>query len=178
MNESTENVFIHMGLPKSASTYLQSEVFPKLNCSIVPRNDPELDKIFSEYFHRPSNDFSLDISSILSGLSGTILFSNERSDIYTLDGRLRSLYIQMYKKLFPNSKIILVIRRQDNFVESLYKNNVMNGAWYSPLFYIGKKKNIMRNPKGVTFPVVDLSYLDWYDHIVELYSAFGKKMFW
>jgi len=92
------DIHFHLGLPKVASTYLQSEIFPHLNNSIFYRK-----REFLKY---------KEIDS--SNLSSNIIFSSEKDR--GLEEELNEIL-----KYHPNAKVILSIRRQDDWVLSKYK---------------------------------------------------------
>lgn len=91
-------IYFHLGLPKTASTFVQYEIFPKLT---------------DIKFYR-KHKFKLYKNLDKTELSGKYLFSSEK------DRKLANV-VDKISKLFPSAKIILVFRRHDDWILSKYK---------------------------------------------------------
>lgn len=104
MNNRQPEIYFHVGLERTATTFLQQKVFPKLTATTyVPK---------SKYW-----EFD---SIVAANGSGKYLVSHEFS---------RRLYdeIEKFSAKYPNARIILVLRRQDRWLASQYKRSVKNG---------------------------------------------------
>lgn len=101
-------IFIHVGLPKTGSTWLQHSYFPKLDLILI----------------KYKKDFKIIPKK------GKILISNE-----SLSGSPRSSvkfrYYLTYglKKSYPNAKIILGLREKKSWLKSLYNQGVKRGIY-------------------------------------------------
>lgn len=121
---------IHIGLHKTASTYLQNEVFTKLQDSEIIYNPTDLfyfinaiftldikeqayidsaKKIAKEYRDNQSNK-TLFLSS--EGISQLSFLQNYTENISTL------------ANIFPEAEIILYLREQSSWLESCYKESI------------------------------------------------------
>jgi len=93
-----QEIFIHIGLPKTGTTFLQEEIFPKLN----------------------NVNFILRDFSLAQYSEGKNLISNERiTGGITGDADYKTI-LDRIKKLFPNIKIIVVFRNKDEWIRSCY----------------------------------------------------------
>ncbi|MFB6257378.1 MAG: hypothetical protein ABEH38_01690 [Flavobacteriales bacterium] len=95
---SEKGLFLHLGLPKAASSYLQLKIFPKLQ----------------GIYHYPKPYFKRFPEILERAKGGRYLFSTE------MFGRL----CHRAKKIaqgYPDAGIILVLRRQDRWIRSKYK---------------------------------------------------------
>jgi len=99
-------IYFHVGLGKTGSTYLQKKVFPKLrNIKYIPTNQYRKSKI------------------ILNGKSeGNFLLSRE------FDIQLKQ-QLRWFVSTYPETKVIIVFRKHDQWLLSQYKRHVKNG-WY------------------------------------------------
>lgn len=167
-------MYIHIGLPKAASTFLQREFFPKLELKYIERNDPEMHRVINKALHDYSFCDSSEIKQFLDQMPKA-LYSHERLGSYANIGALQLSYFTTYKKLFLNPKIILIIRRQDTFAESLYKDTVGNGSWKTFKWYIGTKGDNLRREKQPTRQRLDKTYLHWNQLVKNLYGIFGEQ---
>lgn len=93
-------IFLHLGIPKAASTYLQLKVFPRLKGLTYYRK--KYFKQFPEIVKKAAPD------------EGPLLFSSEMYN--RLEERAQNI-----GREFPNAGIILVLRRQDRWIKSKYK---------------------------------------------------------
>jgi len=118
MNNKKKEIYFHVGLGKTGSTYIQYKFFPKLK------------GIY--YIQRTKYKKSIDI--IINTNYDKYLVSNE------FDRRLEQ-EVTKYSKVFPDTKIIMVLRRQDSWIASQYRRFVKNG--YSKSFdeFIDLKNN-------------------------------------
>ncbi len=91
-------LFFHLGLPKTASTFLQVKVFPRL-AGIT-------------YFRK--KHFNQFASIIAAGAHPRYLFSCE------FDRELEAK-MELIARDFPQAKILLVFRRHDQWIASKYK---------------------------------------------------------
>ncbi|MFP4448673.1 MAG: hypothetical protein ACLFPH_08045 [Bacteroidales bacterium] len=104
MNNKPE-VFFHVGLERTATTFLQKRIFPYLKDihHVTRKEYNNYEKIIAETNHKK------------------YLISNEISND-KLENELNKISLR-----FPNAKIILVMRRQDKWIASQYKRAVKNG---------------------------------------------------
>ncbi len=97
MNQDFE-IYFHLGMPKVASTFFQKEIFPNL----------------SEVTFYPKHQFHKYKQLSTNGLTGKYLFTSEK------DKGLEQTVDEILK-LFPSARIILFIRRHDDWILSKYR---------------------------------------------------------
>jgi hypothetical protein len=118
-------LFIHIGYPKTGTTFLQQRVFPKLKVNQIL--SPGVDYIAESRNYEPEHFIDLlNSQGNLRGYNKTII-SQE-----TLSGRSDGnpiwdshLMAQRLKQTFPEAKIIIVIRNQLDYILSLYTFRVV-----------------------------------------------------
>jgi len=124
-----KEIIIHIGLPKTGSTFLQTIIYPKLK---------DVCKVFGEFgeerFHWDSL-LSDDRINIISNeqISGRPNSSFKVADRYTV--------ISRFANMFPKARIIFVSREKKGWIKSLYREYVKScfGAysfdrWYDEVF--------------------------------------------
>ncbi|MCB9233630.1 MAG: sulfotransferase [Bacteroidia bacterium] len=128
------STIIHVGMPKTATTFLQKEVFPKVEGAFYYGRDHDLwDLIFHLPFkHRRFEDVGALQARIAAARERigekTLLISHE-----SLSGHPWHNFMNheegaaMLKELFPEAKILITLRRQDDFLESLYLHSLQVG---------------------------------------------------
>lgn len=134
-------IFIHVGLHKTGTTFLQQQVFPLVeNVNFITSfNDILLKKIDNDKINIISNET----------LSGTYDY-----DRYYIADRL--------KLLFPDAKIILGIRDKDSWVCSCYSEFVKHGGTLTYEEYIDKRERLeLRDFEGYIKYLKDL-FVDVY----------------
>ena len=173
-------LFLHVGLHKTGSTFLQHEVFPKLkSLQFIHRGEAEywLNRLGIE------EDSSFDLAPyqrffypLIS--SGPTLISHEG-----LSGAHYLLYVNQTRsadrlaQLFPHASIILGIRRQDSLLLSLYLHTIRSGGTGSLADYLGYEKGRFRERYSVHDHQVSLPMFR-FDHIAKLYSErFGGRVY-
>lgn len=91
-------IYFHVGLPKTASTYLQNLVFPRLKGI--------------HFFRKHKFDLYKAIDQFKAGEK--YLFSTETD-------RGLEVKLEQYARVHPYARIIIVFRRQDQWIMSKYK---------------------------------------------------------
>ncbi|HSA06212.1 MAG TPA: sulfotransferase [Candidatus Gastranaerophilales bacterium] len=158
-----KQVIIHVGLPKTASTYLQDMFFPFLKdvyfCyrNVKTNNDP-----LQEYNRKLRNYFPVDVSQEKNAIYEYINNLHESNII--LSDEIFSTNCEYYtdylKPIFPDAKIILCVREQTDWLESLYKHHITTG-----------KSNIVVD-YFLKLNAFNCNWLDKYKHYV---NNFGKE---
>lgn len=118
--------FIHIGFPKTASTYLQTKVFPNIKNINYANNEEYVNKwlgklrsfdtsYFKDKFNlyeKLESEYGENQKTLISkeGLVGNPFanFSDNTAIAHTL------------KNSFPEAKILVIIRKQDDLLNSLY----------------------------------------------------------
>jgi hypothetical protein len=187
-NKMTECYF-HIGIPKSGTSFLQKNFFPLLDLAYMgkhydssidsKRNDREYGELFRILLSRQAyGDNRLLYASIWKKTEKykKILYSNEE-----LIGNYRINFLNNYqiayhlKEIYKNPKLIFVIRRQDDFIESLYRQAIRNGYPYSLKTFINYKKGNFKPYHIGNKGVIDLQAID-YNIIYDFYEKhFGKE---
>jgi len=131
--------FIHIGFHKTASTYLQGCVFPQIDrLDVVNTKSSELDLWFYKNFINV-NPHSFNKDKFLNGFSErsrskintrekvlAISDENISGDIYTgIDSK--ELMLRTFN-VFGNTKVLIVIRNQLDYIWSAYGNYIIHGG--------------------------------------------------
>lgn len=164
---STGNQIIHIGYPKTATTWFQQEFFPGVtNFTLVPR------KVIKKYIIQPTPvEFSAQsVKRLIEKefgkqviLSEELIVGSIRSGgfnfIHTINMANRLKYI------FPKAFIIVFIRSQPEIIASAYGQYIKDG---------GKNKiGEYLEPKNAT-QMVKLRSFNWkfldYNHVITLYK--------
>ena len=126
---SNKGVYIHIGMPRTATTFFQQELFPKLS-GIEFYGLPVTH--YSEAFNKLqfADDTLYDPSLILKDAetwkSDKVLLSNENfiGQSTHLNHLNRTSIAKRLKQAFPDAKIVLVLRNQVDLLASMYAINV------------------------------------------------------
>ena len=139
-----KEIFIHVGMPKSSSTFLQHNFFNKLE-DVYFAFDDELTKLFSKIASK--NSMLIDTSLERDIIKKFLLTIGKKKIVISSEGLVGGMFdsfkyfeniSRLMKEIFPNAKIILILRRQDSIIESLYKQFLHEGnsKTFNGFFYI------------------------------------------
>ncbi len=169
-----KNIYIHIGYPKSASSMLQSYFFPFLkNINYV--KEPELyDALLLRKFPNGEKQREIKLYDFNKRLSDNeiYLISNEHfsmpsswlnPDVKKFNSR--NQISRLIKKYFPDAKILLIIRRQLDWIESWYQERVKRN----------EKRNIEDLVSSSFFKKEIIKYLDYNLTTNHYYKLFGKE---
>ena len=123
------NIIIHIGYHKSASTFLQKDVFPQLPVNYVFLSGP-----YRQILDMVESDIEFDADSLLKWIIQEIeqKYHGDRKEITIisheeLSGHPHGYRIinpittaQNLKEAFPNAKILIIIRNQFDYLTSIY----------------------------------------------------------
>jgi len=139
-------IIVHVGYPKTGSTFLQKDVFPKIKNVNFLTND------LNNFDFKNVKKDKLNILS-REGLFGL----PHESDLKTGYQRINEI-----KKNFPDAHIILIIREKKPWIKSLYKQYITGGGKYN------FKKWFLNN--------FDLGFLDYEKNIKYLEKNFKQVL--
>lgn len=107
-NMQEAEFYFHLGLPKVASTYFQTQVFPKLkDVTYFPKHQFEQYRQLAPYAHPDKYLFSCE---------------KDRDLPATVEDIVR---------IFPTARFILFFRRQDDWLLSRYKYHIRKHGYFS-----------------------------------------------
>jgi len=160
-----KQVIIHVGLPKTASTYLQTEFFPFLkDVNFYYRNLKIQSNPITECLKKLRDNSLIDpidpvceknkINEYINIIQESkILISDE---IFSIKDEY---YTSYFKQIFPEAQIILCIREQTDWLESFYKQHITSGNTNIVIDYF------------LQLNAFNCNWLDRYNHYV---NNFGK----
>lgn len=170
--------FIHIGMPKSASTYLQKNYFNKLDDVYFIQKakstfiNEKVQDIYNDFTKNHQLEF---LKFCKDNKIDKVIYSQETiSKMYKNKGKDVIFHLQILKKIFINIKIIYIVRKQDDFILSAYKNSVMNGN------NLSLKKFMNFNESYTHVYHNRMLFLNWkeiniYNRVKELYEIFGEN---
>jgi len=130
----------HIGYPKSASTWLQENFFPKIR-NIEFINRANTNDIFVD-----SDVFLFDPVKIRNTFVSekTLLFSSESITTTINKGWHNGVFAKTQadkiKSAYPDSKILIIIRNQQSLITSAYQQFIKNGGVESFNIYLNSNK--------------------------------------
>lgn len=121
-------IYLHVGLHKTSTTFLQKEIFPKLesvNLQVHPYS------IFDMYIDKKKKN-------ILSGEAFSLSMPHYDKSHYKTN---RQNALEYLKRLFPDAKIIIGVREKDSWLKSCYSQYIIQGGIFSFEDYLKKYEN-------------------------------------
>jgi len=177
LDQEDFKICFHIGYHKTASSWLQFNVFPK--CPDICFLNPPGDK-YREHFRQQvlfDDDFSFDLEGAGSDFYAeidkkrknnqkVILLSEEDLSGHMYNGYNSRRHADRLKSLAPAAKIVIVIRRQQDYVRSAYSFYVKRGGALSPGRWM----------KDIEIPASQIIGKLNYHKLIEYYfSIFGKE---
>ena len=134
--------FIHVGMAKTATTFLQKEFFPQLeDVFYLGRPYTQENNAFNTLQYAPYPDF--EEKKLLEELGKInshnteklpLLISDELFNGYPMFNFInRETIAKRFSSVFPQAEIIIFLRNQKDLINSLYNQLVKNGWLTSPL---------------------------------------------
>lgn len=174
---------IHIGMPRTASTFLQKEFFSKVPGFTFYGVETTF---YSDAFQRllyqddslfDENDFEKTAAEIRSG---NAILSNELfvgQTIY-LNSTNRSRTARRLRQFFPEAEILIFLRNQVSLLQSLYAIGVYGGHTCTPEEFIrfSYEKSTAENPLYPTFAEAENTESYKYTALIELYQSLFTKV--
>jgi len=191
MKTAKKQIFVHIGMPKSASTYLQTQFFPFLdNMYYVGSNkyssDPVMQLLQQIGLYRLGKLEVFEYNEIKSKIHNFLSVIKEQNIVLSLEGLAGSrvtdknidnfsIFKTCLKNIFHQAKIIFITRRQDTFFESLYTQRLKKGYYYDINTFINYRNKVFCKKKSVendmyfdignnNIDVFSCNYFDIYNH--------------
>ena len=142
------NIHLHLGFPKAASTFINQTLFlkhPDVSLFSGHRSeDPVVGRVLdglSRVRCEDQIDFDLDacreqVRSALAESDGRdVVISN--GDVVRAGSADRRIMAERMKAIFPESKVLIVIRRQEDMIRSIFNQHLaksrLNGRHYASI---------------------------------------------
>ena len=134
-SDQHKEIFVHLGLPKTASTFLQILAFPKLEGI--------------QYFRKRKFKHFVELANASSEKKLLFTTESDRGFDKKLDQVIQN---------FPDAKIILVFRRQDKWIASKYKYYIRKHGHLSfkDFFDLENDKGFWKKEELYFMPYIDL----------------------
>ena len=176
--------YIHIGLPKCASTFLQEKFFKLNKSDEILYNPDEIFKLINKIDPRKIGDNK--ISEIEDQIKDNLSKLNCKKLILSHEGLSGGNFnldyetnLKTIKKFFPNAKIILVLRFQTDLLFSLYYQMVEQGRCRYNIDYFFNKNNINKinllNLSSYKFSI-DTEKYDYVNYLKNLFKIFDKNL--
>lgn len=183
-----KEVYLHVGLPKTGTTFLQERCFPRLKgVHLVRKEYKAWPPPIIELLWRVAEGFPLfvdmderraEVDRFLRGIGeDKVLISYERLTGDTMwSFRDHASATESLRELFPAARIIFTIRRQDDILEGFYRQHLRN--FYYPtidgyLNYRDGRFGDMFRPTPA-FPSISVWRLDYYTYARNYAALFGR----
>lgn len=161
----TARPLVHIGYPKTASTWLQEAFFPHLNnAGLVPKST-----IVETFMEPGALSFVPDVARrrLRAAVPGRMIVSCENLSGYPHNGGARGAMSKdlayRLRATLPDADIVVVIRRQPDILAASYAQYVRHGGTHPPDRYLfpGEYKSLKhtRPDKNPRFQLEHFAYL-------------------
>lgn len=180
---SVNRRLLHIGMPRTASTFFQKEVFPNLNdFNHLGVNQTHYSNAFQRLLYQDESRYNeTEVKASLDWLEGeNLVISNElfvgQSLFMASTNRTRNA--RRLKKLFPKAEVVLFLRNQADLLESLYSIGVYSGYTVKPEEYIRFDNEPMdsTNPLYPTFTTMEQTEQYFYSYLLRIYQDLFDKV--
>lgn len=152
-------IFIHIGLPRTGSSLLRKEIF-KENSNIYYPGLRNGDKEFDTFITQKivwQEECKFDVSEIKSFFKNKLKFEKKKICLISSVGLSsmvptdRKIIAKRLKTIFPKAKIILCIREQKDWIESMY-------------FEMREMKNLSNLNDNIFIKNKNISISEWFEY--------------
>lgn len=188
---STKQIICHVGMPRAGSTFLQTRILPQVkNVYLTGHGAVKGPDDWFRNLHRKvvvKNPLTLDLDlekqklgELLESVKDpTVIYSEEAifgSYIDTFRDHMQTT--NLLKQLMPQARILMIFRRQDHWVESIFRRLVHHGHCMKFESFVNWDGSQFRPKLPTLFsvtPSVDLEALDWSIYIRNYKELFGDS---
>ena len=174
------SIYLHLGMPKTGTTFLQTRCFPFLTG--IRYRDPRIMNLLDQIAYTNPAFLDLDLikreaDGIMDAAGESMLISHERLFGNMLSNFWDHTYItRSLKHLFPDARIIIVIRRQDELVESIYKQSLQSGYHQRIDSFLNYRKKALQDAADTLGqPNLDVKQLDLRRYVQSYAAHFGRN---
>lgn len=175
-------------MPKTGTSFLQKYVFPYLdNIYYLDLSKPEYSILFRDFFFKNLTIYTVasvkqELHQLIEKINkNKILISDESWFGSTLGGSHFNFSNNYYLskiliELFPDAKIILTIRRQDKWLESMYRHIIRDGYSLGINKYLNYHKKVFNNyisffRSGPNIDIKGLNFMPYIDNYERLFGT-------
>ncbi len=174
---------IHIGMPRTASTFFQREVFPFIqDFTCIGPEVTQHSPNFQRLLYQDDTLWQPDIFRQLlpNTPNENLLISNElfSGQGLTLSATNRTRTARRLKEQWPDAEIVLLVRNQVDLLQSLYAIGVYGGHHMSPeeFLYTPDSTTVRDKDHYPTFVLGESMEPYLYTPLVELYAALFQKV--
>jgi hypothetical protein len=180
---SVNRRLLHIGMPRTASTFFQNEVFPNLgDFKHLGVNETHHSEPFQRLMYQDESRYNGSAigESLSTSIKENLIISNElfvgQSLFMASTNRTRNA--QRLKQLYPDAEVILFFRNQADLLESLYSIGVYSGHNAKPEEYIrfDNEPSETNNPLYPTFTSVEQTEQYFYSTLLKVYQGLFEKV--
>lgn len=130
-------LYVHVGLPRAGSTFFQNRVFKgKKGIRYIGKTQDDYPEWLMKWHYLPTHEFSEEADRIRSTVT-RLCSSTEpnvlSSEMFTMWGGRASDQARRLHQLFPEAKIVIVLREPISRMVSFYKAIVERDGFFQPL---------------------------------------------
>lgn len=147
-NKIDHELYIHVGLPKTATTYLQCRIFRTWENIEYLGKPFHITRLFNR-LNKPLKKVLLISAENILGKPRDCYLKSKRNFSYT---QMNVLALNNLGDIFPQAKIIIGFVKHEEFIESLYKQYLRGGGTKSLVeFYSPKSSTTLMNDKDFLY---------------------------
>ena len=176
-----KNIYLHLGMPKTGTTFLQAWCFPNLKG--IRYHDHQINGLLDRIIY--TNPIFLDLKRTkqeteraLEGFrEDRLLISNERLFGNMLTNYHDHLYLtRCLRQLFPGAKVVLVIRRQDELLESIYRQSLQSYYHQGINSFLNYRNNTFEDASDqLGLPNLDVKQINLHKYVENYVEHFGRE---
>lgn len=185
------NVIFHVGIHRTGTTFLQKRFFPRLrDVHFICRDnfaEPPADSAAGRLGRiAGTNPLFLDLAAEKAALESCLAPVAEPSVLISMERWFGSMWHEFHnnldnsrklKYLFPEARIVLIVRRQDELLESIYRQVLRGYAYPTVNSFIRLVDGRFLEPHQETrsFPGLNARMLDFHRYVRNYSSLFGAR---
>ena len=175
-----KTIYLHVGMPKTATTFLQARCFPYFKG--LRYQDKDLKELVDRIIY--TNPIFLDLKRTKQEADGLLRAMDEESQLISQErlfgNMLRNYYDNVYiagclKVVFPNAKLIIIIRRQDELAESIYKQSLQSCHHQRINSFLNYRNRTFEDScDQLGLPNLDVKQIDLHRYVQNYVEHFGR----
>ncbi|MDP6428543.1 MAG: hypothetical protein QF393_11050 [Rhodospirillales bacterium] len=183
---SSKQIYLHVGLPKTATTFLQHDCFPLLDgvhtASLEEESDRELTLFFQDLAYANPSFYALEekraeLAALIerTDREKILISCEELFGWFHLNFANNFFIAETLKQLIPGAKLMIVIRAQADWLESAYKQTLRQNSSETINRFLrfkdGRFETRRLFPGRPQINVRELNYHTYISHYARLFGA-------